>query len=299
MTATQSESAHAKINLYLHVTGRRADGYHLLDSVAVFAGAADVLDVEVAQARGAALGLRIDGMFGAGLRGDDATNLVIRAADALRARAGAGAQALPSLDAVLHKELPVASGIGGGSADAAAALRCVMKAWDMDVPRAELLEIATALGADVPVCLDQVPTRMSGIGEILRPAPVLPQCGMMLVNCGMSVSTPAVFRARQGGFRPAPDLPARWETLSQMVGTLSELSNDLEDAACEVCPTIREVLSALRAAPGCRFARMSGSGATCFALFDSPQAAELAQDAVARPGWWVWAGDLYRDGRAA
>ncbi|POF63297.1 4-(cytidine 5'-diphospho)-2-C-methyl-D-erythritol kinase [Novacetimonas maltaceti] len=299
MTATQSESAHAKINLYLHVTGRRADGYHLLDSVAVFAGAADVLEVEVAQARGAALDLRIDGMFGAGLRGDDATNLVIRAADALRARAGAGADALPSLAAVLHKDLPVASGIGGGSADAAAALRSVMKSWDMTVPRAELVEIATSLGADVPVCLDQVPTRMSGIGEILRPAPVLPQCGMMLVNCGMSVSTPAVFRARQGGFRPAPDLPARWETLSQMVETLSELSNDLEDAACAVCPTIREVLSVMRAAPGCRFARMSGSGATCFALFDSPQAAELAQDAVARPGWWVWAGDLYRDGRAA
>ncbi|PYD47307.1 4-(cytidine 5'-diphospho)-2-C-methyl-D-erythritol kinase [Novacetimonas pomaceti] len=299
MTATQRESAHAKINLYLHVTGRRADGYHLLDSVAVFAGAADVLEVEIAARQGAAMDLRIDGMFGAGLVGDDATNLVVRAASALRAWVGADATALPSLDAVLHKELPVASGIGGGSADAAAALRTVMKAWNLDVPRVELVDIATGLGADVPVCLDQVPARMSGIGEILRPAPVMPQCGMMLVNCGMSVSTPAIFRARKGGFSPAPDLPARWDTLSDMVGTLSGLNNDLEEAACEVCPTIREVLSALRAAPGCRFARMSGSGATCFALFDTPEAADLAQDAVARPGWWVWSGDLYRKGCTA
>ncbi|GCE80273.1 4-(cytidine 5'-diphospho)-2-C-methyl-D-erythritol kinase [Komagataeibacter oboediens] len=291
------ELAHAKINLYLHVTGRRDDGYHLLDSLAVFAGAADELRLDCGNGRGGHVRLRIEGTFAPGLLDDSADNLIVRAGALLRAHVGADVAArLPDVEIVLGKELPVASGIGGGSADAAAALRLLLKAWDLSVDRADLMVLATRLGADVPVCLDQLPARMEGIGEELTPAPGLPPCGMMLVNCGQSVSTPQVFRTRAPGFTPRADLPARWNTLADMVRDLSAQTNDLQDAACAICPEITAVLDSLRAAPGCRLARMSGSGATCFALFDSPEAARAAEPAVRQGKWWVWAGDLYRTG---
>ncbi|GBQ61425.1 4-(cytidine 5'-diphospho)-2-C-methyl-D-erythritol kinase [Komagataeibacter swingsii] len=291
------ELAHAKINLYLHVTGRRDDGYHLLDSLAVFAGAADELRLEQGAGRGGHVGLRVEGTFAPGLRDDCADNLIVRAGALLRAHVGPDmAHRLPNVDIVLRKELPVASGIGGGSADAAAALRLLLKAWGLSISRADLMALATRLGADVPVCLDQMPARMEGIGEELTPAPVLPPCGMMLVNCGQSVSTPQVFRSRAPGFTPRAGLPARWSTLADMVRDLSAQTNDLQDAACAICPEITTVLDALHAAPGCRLARMSGSGATCFALFDSPEAAQAAAPAVRHGNWWVWAGDLCRTG---
>lgn len=291
------ELAHAKINLYLHVTGRRDDGYHLLDSLAVFAGAADELRLEQGTGRGGHVALRIEGTFAPGLQDDCADNLIVRAGALLRAHVGPdAARHLTDVDIVLRKELPVASGIGGGSADAAAALRLLLGAWGLSISRTDLMALATRLGADVPVCLDQMPARMEGIGEELTPAPILPPCGMMLVNCGQSVSTPQVFKSRAPGFTPRADLPARWDTLADMVRDLSVQTNDLQDAACTICPEITTVLDALRAAPGCRLARMSGSGATCFALFDSPQAALAAVPAVRQGKWWVWAGDLCRTG---
>ncbi|BAK83797.1 4-(cytidine 5'-diphospho)-2-C-methyl-D-erythritol kinase [Komagataeibacter medellinensis] len=295
------EMAHAKINLYLHVTGRRDDGYHLLDSLAVFAGAADELRLHQGSGRGGQVGLRIEGTFAPGLQADDcADNLIVRAGALLRAHVGPDVAArLPDVDIVLRKELPVASGIGGGSADAAAALRLLCKVWALDIARAPFMELATRLGADVPVCLDQRAARMEGIGEELTPAPALPPCGMMLVNCGQSVSTPQVFRTRAPVFTPRAILPPQWPTLAEMVRDLAAQRNDLQDAACALCPEITTVLDVLRAAPGCRLARMSGSGATCFALFDSPAVAQAAQGAVRREGWWVWAGDLCRSsGRA-
>ncbi|GCE83713.1 4-(cytidine 5'-diphospho)-2-C-methyl-D-erythritol kinase [Komagataeibacter diospyri] len=291
------ELAHAKINLYLHVTGRRDDGYHLLDSLAVFAGAADELRLEQGTGRGGRVDLRIEGTFAPGLQDDCADNLIVRAGALLRAHVGPDVAChLPDVEIVLRKELPVASGIGGGSADAAAALRLLLKAWGLSISRADLMVLATRLGADVPVCLDQIPARMEGIGEELTPAPGLPPCGMMLVNCGQSVSTPQVFRSRAPGFTPRAGLPAQWKTLADMVRDLSAQTNDLQDAACAICPEIVTVLDALRAAPGCRLARMSGSGATCFALFDSPEAAKAAESAVRQKKWWVWAGDLCRTG---
>ncbi|MBE7730023.1 4-(cytidine 5'-diphospho)-2-C-methyl-D-erythritol kinase [Komagataeibacter sp. FXV3] len=291
------ELAHAKINLYLHVTGRRDDGYHLLDSLAVFAGAADEMRLEQGAGRGGHVGLRIEGTFAPGLQDDCADNLIVRAGALLRTHVGVDAtRHLPDVDIVLRKELPVASGIGGGSADAAAALRLLLKAWGLSISRTDLMVLATRLGADVPVCLDQLPARMEGIGEELTPAPMLPACGMMLVNCGQSVSTPQVFRSRAPGFTPRADLPAQWHTLADMVRDLSAQTNDLQDAACAICPEITSVLDALRAAPGCRLARMSGSGATCFALFDSPEVARAAAPAVRQGKWWVWAGDLCRTG---
>lgn len=292
VTGTLYESAHAKINLYLHVTGRRPDGYHLLDSLAVFTGAGDRLALHPGHGGAGAVSLDIAGPFGAGLVADADSNLILRAARLLRAEIG-GTDGLEPVRVVLDKMLPVASGIGGGSADAAAALRLLLRAWPGNVPRERLMALATELGADVPVCIDQRAARMGGIGERLDSAPALPACGIMLVNCGEAVSTPAVFRARAPVFTPAASLPSAWPDVAAMARDLSGLTNDLQDAACAICPTIRTVLDVLEAVPGCRLARMSGSGATCFALFDSPQAAQDAQAAVERPGWWVWAGPLH------
>ncbi len=275
------EPAPAKINLFLHVVGRRPDGYHLLDSLAVFAGAHDV----VTAAPGDGLDLRLTGPFGAALAVEP-DNLVLRAARALALAAGVPAHASVSLE----KNLPIASGIGGGSADAAAALRALAQLWAVRPAAGDLERIAAGLGADVPVCVASAPARMAGIGEILLPAPALPPFGLALVNPGVGVATPAVFRARTGGFSPRAALPAAWPDAPALAEGLAALSNDLEPPALALCPVIGDVLAALRQAPGCLLARMSGSGATCFALFGTPTLAQDATARVARPGWWAWGG---------
>ena len=280
------ELAPAKINLFLHVTGKRADGYHYLDSVVVFAGAADVLTVEPAED----FSLSLTGPFAAALEGE-ANNLVLRAGRALARWEGMA----PAAHLTLEKNLPVASGIGGGSADAAAALRLLSRFWNLDIPRADLLAIAARLGADVPVCLTTRQTRMSGIGEILSEAPVPPRCGILLVNPGLSLATPDVFAARSGGFSP-PDalLPEAWMSAATMASDLSRLRNDLEPAAIGLCPAIADVLAAMKETYGFLLARMSGSGATCFGIYPSPETARAAATALARPGWWSWGGALAR-----
>ncbi|WP_428376617.1 4-(cytidine 5'-diphospho)-2-C-methyl-D-erythritol kinase [Lichenicoccus sp.] len=285
------EIACAKVNLYLHVTGRRPDGYHLLDSLAVFPLACDRLTVQAADT----LELALEGPFAEVLQpsatGDD--NLVLRAARALALAAG---REMPGARLILHKHLPVASGIGGGSADAAAALRLLRRFWALhDISDQCLHTIATGLGADVPVCLAQRTARMQGAGEQLAPGPVLPAVGMMLVNCGEAVSTPAVFRARSPGLRPPAALPLEWPDAATLADGLRELSNDLEGAARTLCPAIDAVLQALQALPGCLLARMSGSGATCFALFADPAAARCAEVAARLPQrWWRWSGGLHQ-----
>lgn len=278
-----TESARAKVNLFLHVTGRRVDGYHTLDSLAVFAGAADMLSAEPADA----LTLEVGGPFGAGLDAGDG-NLVLRAAGALREAAGLSGGAR----LVLDKRLPVASGIGGGSADAAAALRLLGRLWDVAIPPDDVAAIALTLGADVPVCLASRAARMGGIGEALAPAPRLPPCGLLLVNPGAAVSTADVFRARAGGFTPAADLPGAWPDAAAMARDLRRTRNDLEAPARALCPAIGDVLAAISSRPGCLLARMSGSGATCFGLFPDGAAAERARAGLSRPGWWAWAGAL-------
>lgn len=273
---TLIELAPAKVNLFLHVTGRRADGYHLLDSLAVFAGVGDVLRGEVA----AGLNLEVQGPFAAGLSGEP-DNLVLRAA---RALSGRGARL------VLEKNLPVASGIGGGSADAAAALRLLCRLWRLAPP--DLPGIALALGADVPVCLARRPSRMGGVGELLDAAPRLPRCGLVLVNPGVAVATVDVFRARHGDWSAPAELPRAWPDVAAMASDLRELRNDLEPPAIALRPVIGEVIGALAAVPGCRLARMSGSGATCFGLFDDPVLASEAAMRLRRPRWWTWGGPL-------
>lgn len=277
------EAAPAKVNLFLHVTGRRADGYHLLDSLAVFGPAED----ELFGASATGLSLRLDGPFGSALdAGPD--NLVLRAA---RALAAAG-DVEPRAALRLVKRLPIASGIGGGSADAAAALRLLDRAWGLATPADELRAIAAGLGADVPVCVASRPARMQGVGDILGPAPILPRCGLLLVNPGVALPTPEVFRARAPIFSAPATLPERWPDAATMAADLRHLGNDLEEAATSLRPVIAEVLDALRALPGALVARMSGSGATCFALFASPDAAKAAAEALPAP-WWRSGGGLY------
>ncbi len=274
------EIASAKVNLFLHVTGRRPDGYHVLDSLAVFAAIGD----EIRVARDEGLWLELDGPFGDGLR-TVPDNLVMRAARALAAERGVPARA----HIALAKNLPVASGLGGGSADAAATLRALARLWQIE-PASHGL--ATSLGADVPVCLRRRAARMGGIGEILTPAPDLPECGILLINPGVHVATPDVFRARHGEFSPVARLPSGWADVFAMAADLSRLTNDLEAPAIALCPEIAEVLAALRHLPGCALARMSGSGATCFGLFADAHAATQAAETLRRTDWWCWGGAL-------
>lgn len=278
-----AEAAHAKVNLYLHLLGRRADGYHLLDSLVVFAAAADTLTAEPA----GTLSLAVEGRFAAALAGE-ADNLVLRAARALAAAAGVARGAR----LVLAKRLPVAAGIGGGSADAAAALRALDRLWGLDLGPDRLAAIAARLGADVPACLASRPARLGGIGERSDPAPDLPPFGLVLANPGVPVATPAVFAARAGAFDAPAALPAAWPSAAALARDLALCRNALEPAAIALCPAIAEVLAALRALPGARLARLSGSGATCFALFEDDAAASAAamRLAAAHPSWWIASG---------
>ena len=278
-----SEAAPAKVNLHLHVTGRRADGYHLLDSLVAFAGTGDVLSASPA----GPLSLRVAGPFAAALVGEP-DNLVLRAARALATQAGVSTGA----SLVLEKKLPVASGIGGGSADAAAALRLLCRLWRLS-PEPEMLQrLALGLGADVPVCLHGHTARMGGIGERLDPGPALPACGIVLANPGVAVATADVFRARRGPWSAPAALPGGWNDAAAMAADLRTLRNDLETAAVTLCPSIGDLLAILAAARGCLLARMSGSGATCFGLFADLAAARSALDLLQRPGWWCWSGSL-------
>ncbi|MFT8803630.1 MAG: 4-(cytidine 5'-diphospho)-2-C-methyl-D-erythritol kinase [Acetobacter aceti] len=286
---SHTEAAHAKINLYLHVTGKRPDGYHLLDSLVVFAGAADQLTYVPSATP---LSLELTGPFGRKLAAEATDdNLVIRAA---RLLTESGDTPLTGR-LVLEKNLPVASGIGGGSADAAATLRLVDRVLALGTPEQRLLSIAEQLGADVPVCLVQKPILMRGIGEQLDPAPTLPACGIVLVNCGEAVSTPAIFKARNAAFSGDAILPTGWPSATAMTDDLQRLSNDLEPPACALCPSISIVLDAIGALPGCLLSRMSGSGATCFGLFDTAESAEAAGSLLRQEqqnDWWIWAGPV-------
>ncbi len=273
------EFAPAKVNLTLHVTGRRADGYHLLDSLVVFAGIGD----EVTARKGDGLTLAIDGPQAAALAGGD--NLVLRAARLL----GATDVALE-----LRKRLPVASGIGGGSSDAAAAIRAICALDERPLPEAAAV---AALGSDVPVCLEPRPRRMSAAGEILSDPLDLPPAWLVLANPGVAVPTAAVFAALTG--RSNPPMPAPLPALpdaAALARFVSAMRNDLEEPAIRIAPQIAAVRAALAAQPGCLAARMSGSGATCFGLFASPDAAGQAAVAIAmaQPGWWVESAPMLR-----
>lgn len=286
-----SETARAKVNLALHVVGRRADGYHLLDMLIGFAGIGDVLTARPAEG----LSLRVTGPGAEALADTDPNaNLVMRAARALADLVAADGYARPGAAITLEKRLPVAGGIGGGSADGAAALRLLCRLWDVDPGRPELAGIARALGADVTMCVVSRPLRAEGIGHDLTLAGPFPPLGLLLVNPGVPMSTPAVFGAlthRDG--QGLPGLP-KPNDAAALFDWLRATRNDLQAPAIAMAPQIGDVLARLAELPGARFVRMSGSGATCFALFDEPSAAVAAADIVAaeRSDWWIAASPL-------
>jgi 4-diphosphocytidyl-2-C-methyl-D-erythritol kinase len=288
-----AEPAPSKVNLALHVIGRRADGYHLLDTIVVFPDIGDTVEARPA----AALSLTVVGPAAAALADlDDASNLVMRAAAGLRALA----PGRPGAAIRLVKRLPVASGIGGGSADAAATIRLLGRLWGLDVTTGEVAALALSLGADVPMCLASRPARARGIGEALDTLAHVPDLGIVLANPGVPVPTAAVFRALSTPHNP-PIAALPPADADGFVRALAACRNDLEAPARTVAPAVGEARDALAGLPGCRLARMSGSGATCFALFDDGAAAREAAGrlAAARPHWWVAAGRLDGGGRVS
>ena len=276
--------APAKVNLYLHVTGRRGDGYHMLDSLIAFADIGDRLTAEPA----GVLSLEVSGPEARSLPSTYEDNLVLRAARLLAAHAGITTGAALRL----QKSLPVAAGIGGGSSDAAAALRALRQLWQVSVGDAALRALAAELGADIPACVGGRAVWVGGIGERIDPAAALPKAGILLANPRTKLPTAAVFAARRGAFGD----PGRFEPMpASVVGlaqTLMRCRNDLTDAAIGLVPEIGAVLASLRALPEALLARMSGSGATCFALFRDRGAAGRAREALAaaEPRWWCAAG---------
>ncbi len=308
--------APAKINFALHVTGQRPDGYHLIESLVTFADVGDEISIEPSDRDR----LTFSGQFGGLLAADFGTNLVIKALDAIRATAHG--RHCPPVAIHLTKNLPLASGIGGGSADAAATLKGLNEFWGLGLSQAELMRIGLPLGADVPMCVFGKPLIARGIGETIEPVS-LPELPMVLVNPGVGVSTPAIFKAlvkkENGGLpsisplagemsrsdrggRLAPTLApssgaARHLLPTENVGR-SEISaladylratrNDLETPARAIQPVIGEVIAALENS-GALFARMSGSGATCFGIYADKAADEAAKASIGKshPNWWV------------
>lgn len=272
-----TEIAYAKVNLALHVRERRADGYHSLESLFVFARDGDVLTARAAS--DGEISLSLDGPFGPALEAGPG-NLVVTAAKVLQQHLGEERGAALSLT----KCLPVASGIGGGSADAAATLRLLLRLWDARLPAEELERIALSIGSDVPACLSSVTQLVRGRGEVLEPCEPDGLAGrpMLLVNPGVALSTAAIFRG--------------WDRIdrgplvaNKLEGVFADGRNDLELPAMAAAPVIAELLDRLAACRGVRLARMSGSGATCFALFDSEMDRAAAARAIRadRPDWWT------------
>ena len=284
MLALLAERAPAKVNLTLQILGKRVDGYHDMESLVVFAGVGDQLTLRA----GGDLTLDVTGPTAAHT-GALADNLVLKAARALVARV----EGLALGRFALTKQLPAGAGLGGGSADAAAALRLLARANGIDLRDARVLDAARATGADVPVCLDPRPRVMRGIGEVLSEPLDLPKLPALLVHPGVPVATKGVFEA----LGLAPGQRCKSESLPQLKGMqrdpllalLAAHGNDLEPAAIAIEPAIAEVAAALRALPGCQLARMSGSGSACFGVFGAERAAQAAAKtlASAHPSWWV------------
>ncbi|WP_106746282.1 4-(cytidine 5'-diphospho)-2-C-methyl-D-erythritol kinase [Yoonia maritima] len=278
--ATIKAIAPAKVNLTLHVTGQRADGYHLLDSLVVFAGVSDRLTATVAPD----MRISVNGPFSIGVPTDEG-NLMMRAADALRAARGVDKGAMLTLE----KHLPHAAGIGSGSSDAAITLAMLAELWQVDPLPATAPEVV-ALGADLPVCLRAPnPTRMSGIGDVLAPVPLLPPCAIVLVRPRVDVPTGQVFNGMtdKNGAPMAP-LPEGAD-YDAFVNWLKAQRNDMQTAAEKIAPEISKVIAKLESLPGVSVAGMSGSGATCFGLVkDMATARHVARIVqVSQMDWWV------------
>jgi 4-diphosphocytidyl-2-C-methyl-D-erythritol kinase len=285
--------APAKINLYLHVTGKRDDGYHTLDSLAVFADIGDRITFEAARD----FSFQINGPYAKAFSSRDrddsasSTNLAVRAAYALAKQTG---QDL-TFRMTLTKNLPLAAGIGGGSSDAAAVLWGLMNHWGISMTASPWLPgMMMELGADVPACLRCLPVRMSGVGDILEAIPNLAEIPVVLINPGKHCPTADVFRRFIGPMRAEMQMPNDLHTSDGLIAFLKTRNNDLTNAASEIVPEIRQCLNILAQQKNCALARMSGSGATVFGLFDLAEDAQDAAEAITRafPEWWVRTGTI-------
>jgi 4-diphosphocytidyl-2-C-methyl-D-erythritol kinase len=285
MAASLTEKAPAKINLTLRVRGRRADGYHELESLVAFADLADTLSLQP----GGDTALGISGPFAAAC-GPAGDNLVVKAAAALGERVAGMKTGRFQLD----KHIPVAGGVGGGSADAAAALRLLARANGLSPGDARLAAAAKSVGADVPVCLDPRPRIMRGAGEQLSAPIALPALAALLVNPGVPLPTRDVFAAFGGVVAAPREMSEVPRDRDALIGFLDAYGNDLTQAAMTRAPVIGDVLNALRNVPGVRLVRMSGSGPTCFALFDTAAEATAgaARLSATQANWWVHAGNI-------
>ena len=279
-SAAVGRFAPAKLNLYLHVLGRRADGYHDIDSLVVGLDAGDRLTIAPA----ADLRLEVSGPFAANL-GAPRDNLVMAAARGLREACGTNAGAMIHLE----KRLPVAAGLGGGSADAAAALSGLVAWWACRPEPGALDRLARSLGTDVPICLFGAPAVVAGIGERITSAPAPPGLHVVLAWPAVALATAEVFGAHRATGRADPIPSCGYADATSFVRELSRRRNDLEPTACALCPAIDDALALLGAAEGCVLARMSGSGACCFGLFQSAEAASTAAARIGarRSDWWV------------
>lgn len=270
--------APAKLNLFLHAGAKRADGFHALQSLVVFAEAGDRLTFSEAPD----FALRVEGPF-AGKLPAPGDNIVIKAARVLNPDRG--------VSIMLEKNLPVASGLGGGSADAAATLRGLNLLWDLGQSNEQLMALGASLGSDVPVCVLSRPAMMEGRGEVVTPVEPLPQLTMVLVNPAVMLPTVDVFSrvTARSGVDQMQRPPKRLDGLHDVTAYLTGARNDLEAPACALAPIIDDVLDALSGRPGCALVQMSGSGPSCFGLFESRQfALNAAEDiAHAHPKWWV------------
>jgi 4-diphosphocytidyl-2-C-methyl-D-erythritol kinase len=284
-----SEAAPAKINLALHVTGQRADGYHLLDSIVAFASHGDRLSFSPAEHDSFSLAGRFGPLLSDKAEGKDG-NLVLKARDLLREALAAQGRTTGPVAIELEKNLPVASGIGGGSADAAATLRGLLRFWQASLSYERLAEIALKLGADVPMCLEGRPLRARGIGEQIDMLDTMPAFALVLANPLKAVSTPDIFRRLTHKDHPPIDEPPANGDREAWIRFLAGQRNDLEAPARALLPGIAEISDMLRTA-GARLVRMSGSGATCFGLFDDRAHADAAERQLARlrPDWYFQA----------
>ncbi|GAB5503727.1 4-(cytidine 5'-diphospho)-2-C-methyl-D-erythritol kinase [Pyruvatibacter sp.] len=284
---TITEFAPAKINLTLHVLGKRPDGYHLLESLVVFASAGDTLTVDPAED----LSFHVTGPNAAALADTpDADNLVLKAARLLNAGGGRGARI------TLEKRLPVAAGIGGGSADCAAAMRALNTLWGLGHDAATLGALGLELGADVPVCVQAPsPCVMSGIGEKIKRAPSMPDLWCVLANPGVPVATGPVFKALNAQPTAAESdtfWPGGFSDAKAAARFMMTCRNDLEPPARNLVSEVGETVRAIASTKGCLMARMSGSGATCFGLYADEDTATRAAATLQRAGWWVEAAHI-------
>jgi 4-diphosphocytidyl-2-C-methyl-D-erythritol kinase len=283
-----NEFAPAKLNLYLHITGRRADGYHDLDSLVAFADIGDEIELWAADH----FSFVVQGPQAASLSGEDhAGNLVVKAARSLAELTGNDLKVAIKLT----KNLPVASGIGGGSSDAAAVLRALAIHWRLAPDDAHILEAAAQHGQDVPVCVKIENNYITASGVL--PAPQLPRVACVLVNPNAGLPTPTVYREyREGGdaFSPLSRLQQIPLTTAELVTALKERRNDLYAPACRLIPAIVTIIEAMKMTKNCLLARMSGSGATCFGLYADDIAAQAAaaQLRATHPDWWIEAGAI-------